>query len=246
MKKIFRYSFYTIIVIFLWEILHFLIKNPAIPSFFDIIKSLIKELSSKTSHEHIFSTIKILFFGISISFFISQFLSFIVDNIKCLSEFVCFFVDVFRTIPSIALFPLIIAVLGIEDDARIFIIIIISTPPMFLSSIKDLSSVDNDILMASSLDCNKIKRFFLIKYPLSLNGIFNGLKIGTGSGFVAVIVAEMLGASKGVGYMVLWATNAFQYSKAYAYIIIIVILGEMFNVCINFIIKKINKEVGIL
>ena len=100
--------------------------------------------------------------------------------------------------------------------------------------------------MASSLDCGKLKQFFYIKYPLSLKGVFNGLQIGVGNGFVAVIVAEMLGASKGVGYMVLWATNAFQYSKAYAYILIIIILGGLFNFVINVITKKINKKVGVL
>lgn len=246
MKNILKYFFYTIIIIFLWEILHFCSKNSAIPSFFDIIKVFIEELLSKYTYKHIFSTLKILFLGIFISFIVSQALSFLVDNIKTLKGFVCYFIDIFRTIPSIALFPLIIAILGIGDKARIFIIVLISTPAMFLSTIKELSCVDKSVLMASSLDCGKLKQFFYIKYPLSLKGVFNGLQIGIGNGFVAVIVAEMLGASKGVGYMVLWATNAFQYSKAYAYILLIIISGVLFNFVINVITKKINKKVGVL
>lgn len=246
MKKVLKYSIYTVIIIFLWEILHFLLKTPAIPSFFDIIKVFIGELLTKNTYKHLFSTLKILFFGVFISFLLSQIFSFLVDNVKILKEFICYFIDIFRTIPSISLFPLIIAILGIGDEARILIIVIISTPAIFLSTEKELSCVDKNVLMASSIDCEKIKRFFYIKYPLSLYGVFNGLKIGIGNGFVAVVVAEMLGASKGLGYMVLWSTNAFQYSKAYAYILIIILLGGLFNFVINVIIKKINKKVGVL
>ena len=246
MKNILKYFFYTIIIIFLWEILSFYSKTPAIPSFFDIIKVFIEELLSKNANNHILSTLKILFYGVFISFIVSQVLSFLCDNLKILKGFICYFVDIFRTIPSIALFPLIIAILGIGDEARIFIIVLISTPAMFLSTLKELDCVDKSILMASSLDCGKIKQFIYMKYPLSLYGVFNGLKIGIGNGFVAVIVAEMLGASKGIGYMVLWSTNAFQYPKAYAYILLIVMLGALFNFVINVIIKKINKKVGVL
>lgn len=246
MKKALEYSFYTIIFIFLWDLLSFIAKNPAIPSFLLIIKSLISELSSTNSYKHILSTLKILFYGIFASFVISQLFSFVVENFKFTKRIVCYFFDLFRTIPSITLFPLIIAILGIGDEARIFIIIIISTPAMFLSTTNEFDSIDKDVLMASSLDCGLLRQFVNIKYPLSLSGIFNGLKIGTGNGFVAVVVAEMLGASKGLGYMVLWSTNAFQYPKAYAYILMIVLLGFVFNFTINFVIKKINKKVGVL
>jgi ABC-type nitrate/sulfonate/bicarbonate transport system permease component len=224
----------------------FLAKNPAIPYSYSIFIAFIKEISSINAYKHIFSTLKILFFGILISFLFSQLLAFLVDNVKWCNEIICYFVDIFRNIPSIALFPLVIAILGIGDEARVFIISIISTPAMFLSTKKEFLSVDKDVLSASSLDCGRFARFFLVKYPLSINGICNGLKIGIGNGFVAVIVAEMLGASKGIGYMVLWTTNAFQYSKSYAYILIIVLLGILFNFAINIMIKIINKKVGVL
>ena len=246
MKRALKYVFFIIIIAVLWDFLYFLAKTPSIPSFFSIIERFIYELSLKTTYNHIFSTLKILFLGIFISFFVSQLLSFLVENTNILKSFICFCMDIFRTIPSIALFPLIISILGIGDEARIFVIILISTPAMFLSTEKELRCVDKKVIMASSLDCGKIKQFFYIKYPLSLYGVFNGLKIGIGNGFVAVVVAEMLGASKGIGYMVLWSTNAFQYPKAYSYILLIIMFGLLFNFVANFIIKKINKKVGVL
>lgn len=72
--------------------------------------------------------------------------------------------------------------------------------------------------------------------------ILNGVKIAIGSGFVAVVVAEMLGASSGLGYMVMWSTNAFKYSETYAYIIIIALTGAVFNYIMSAIINQYERK----
>ena len=95
---------------------------------------------------------------------------------------------------------------------------------------------------AQSAGANKWQIMRLIKFPLAIPEILNGIKIGMGSGFVAIVVAEMLGASKGLGFMVLWSTNAFNYNETYAYIIIIALVGAVANYLMSVIINRYERK----
>lgn len=92
------------------------------------------------------------------------------------------------------------------------------------------------------MGCSDYQMYKLIKIPLALPEILNGLRISLGNGFIAIVVAEMLGASKGLGFMVQWTTQSFNYAHTYAYIFIIAIVGGSINYIMNQIIKSKERK----
>ena len=52
----------------------------------------------------------------------------------------------------------------------------------------------------------------------------------------------MLGATKGLGFMIMWSTNAFKYDETYAYIMIIALVGAATNYIMSMIIKAYERK----
>ena len=153
-------------------------------------------------------------------------------------------INIIKNIPSVALFPLFIILMGIGNIPRITIIIWNSLYAIVSSTVAGLEAVDKEVIEAAkNAGANTFYLYFYIKIPLAIVNVLEGLKISMGSAFIAIVVAEMLGATKGIGYMILWSSNVFKYPDMYVYILIIALTGFLFNAIIDFIIKKAKRRI---
>lgn len=186
---------------------------------------------------------KILLIGIGVAIAFGIVVGILIDFSETIKHLLTPLIELFRNIPSITLFPILLVVFGIGDTSRIFVIFWTSAPAIILSTIYGLRTVEKSIIEAAqTFGANKLQILWHIKLPLALPEILNGIKIAIGSGFVAIVVAEMLGASKGLGFMVLWTTNSFKYHETYSYIIIIAIIGAVANGVMTQIIKHYERK----
>ena len=229
--------------ILLWQIFHITKNDPTITDSADILKSLMTILKDKGFYTNLVSTLKIVSLGVGFGAFVGVTIGVIMDLFTPFRYTFNPIIELFRNIPSITLFPILLVIYGIGDVSRIFVIFWTATPPIILSTIYGLRTIDNCLIEAGQENgANTFQIMRYIKLPLAMPEILNGVKIAIGSGFVAVVVAEMLGASSGLGYMVMWSTNAFKYSETYAYIIIIALTGAVFNYIMSAIINKYERK----
>ncbi len=148
-------------------------------------------------------------------------------------------IGMLRNIPSITLFPILLVMYGIGDASRVFVIFWTAFPPIMMSSFHGLQGVDKGVVEAGyALGMNDAQVMKYVKLPIAMPTVLNGVRIGTGSGFVAIVVAEMLGATSGIGYMVLWTTNSFRYPETYVYILVIGVVGS----AVNYVMEKAEKR----
>lgn len=245
--KIKRYVNYFIgISLFLifWSILSYLMDNPVIPSLDKILKSFFNVFTDRKFINNLTSTLKIVAIGIGISIVVGIIIGMINDLYKNFKEIIEPIFESLRSVPAITLFPLILCLFGIGDISRIAIIVWTAIPPIILSTTHGLQEVDKLYVEAAKVfGANRMQIMLKVKFPIALPETLNGIKIGIGTGFISVVTAEMLGASSGIGYMILWSTNSFKYSDVYAYIIIVAILGLTFNGIMSIIINIIRRKV---
>ena len=231
-----------VLIIVLHISLYKVFDTPSIPSASKIILAF-KDVLINDFYMHLYSTFKMVFLGLFWAITASFTLAIICLYVTPLKSLVCGLVDFYRCIPALALFPLFIAVLGIKDVSRICVVFWTAFPPVFLSILNGVSNVNQEVIDAAKLETNsKLCIIFKIKLPLAFSTIMNGIKIGIGTGFISIISAEMLGANRGIGYMILWCTNTFKYNYVYVYILIIAILASLFNYVLNLITKRKEKE----
>jgi len=139
-------------------------------------------------------------------------------------------IEIVRPLSPIALFPLFILFFGIGLTSKVAIIFWICLFPIILNTVKGVKSVDPILLdAAKSMNASESKIFLSVIFPNSLFWITTGLRISFSSAFVALIAAEMIGSSSGIGFYVLYSARTFKITEMYLGIIIIGILGFLFN-----------------
>lgn len=227
----------------LWEICASLLKSPFIPHLNSIFINIALLFINKLFYKALITTLIEIISGVIIAFAFSSFISSIMIISKSFQKSITPVIDFIRHIPTIALFPLLMALFGITPFTRIVLIFLNSFPSILLSSYYGLKTVDYSVIEAGKVaGANKLQILTLIRFPIARGEILNGIKISIGNSFVAIVVAEMLGATNGLGFMIMWATNAFNYPEVYAYISILAVLGIIINLIFDKVIKIIQGE----
>lgn len=233
----------AILSVLLYCIIRAIKNSPSLPSFKSLANSASSIFISSDFYVNLFYTIKIVTTGVAISFVIGFAIALVCSMNEHLNNLIMPIINSTKNIPSIALFPLFIVLMGIGDTPRVFVIIWNSMYPIISSAFVGFNSVPTETVEAAqNCGANKWQLYRHIKIPLAFIDILNGLKIAMGNGFIAIVVAEMLGATKGLGYMVLWSANTFKYSDMYIYILVIALIGFLINVLIEKIIYFTERK----
>ncbi|UCZ52382.1 ABC transporter permease [Bacillus shivajii] len=137
-------------------------------------------------------------------------------------------VQALRAIPSLAWVPLFILWLGIGEGSKVTLIAVGVFFPVYLNVIGGIHSVDRKLIevgKAYGLSTFQLVRRIIL--PASLPSFFIGLRSGLGLGWMFVVAAELMGASQGLGYLLVLGQNTLQPEVILASIILFAILGKV-------------------
>ncbi|KIR09136.1 ABC transporter permease [Levilactobacillus brevis] len=115
-------------------------------------------------------------------------------------------IQMVRNIPHLALIPLIILWLGINESAKISLVAIGTMFPVYINTFNGIRSVDSDLIeMGKAYNLSNPQLFRKIILPAALPQILVGIRYALGVMWTTLIVAETISANSGIGYM---STNA--------------------------------------
>jgi NitT/TauT family transport system permease protein len=119
------------------------------------------------------------------------------------SQFILPILEVIRPVPPIAWIPLAILWFGIRDGASFFIVALGAFFPIFTNAFEGIRGFTSAYLQAAQcLGASRWGIFSEIYLPGSMPHILTGLRIGLGTAWTSVIAAELVGAQRGLGYVV--------------------------------------------
>jgi sulfonate transport system permease protein len=136
-------------------------------------------------------------------------------------------IQALRAIPSLAWVPLFILWLGIFETSKIALIAIGVFFPVYLGVMGAILSVDRKIVevgRAFRLTGPAMIRRILL--PAVLPAYVVALRVGLGLGWMFVVAAELIGASEGLGYLLLDGQQLGKPAQILAAIVIFAILGK--------------------
>jgi len=113
-------------------------------------------------------------------------------------------VELFRPISPLAWIPLAILWFGIDEGGKIFVIFIGTFFPILLNTIAGAKTIDPVLIRAGRvLGCaDDASLFRKVVLPAALPQVIVGLRISFGTGWAAIIAAELVAASSGFGYLI--------------------------------------------
>ncbi|MDM9646389.1 ABC transporter permease [Rhizobium sp. S163] len=136
------------------------------------------------------------------------------------------YVQFFRTIPPLAIIPLAIVTLGIEETPKIFVIFLASFLSSVVATYQGVISVDKTLINAARvLGANDFTIFRRVIVPASLPYIMVGVRIGLGSSWATVVAAELIAAQSGLGFRMQQAQLYYDLPTIFVSLISIGVLG---------------------
>jgi sulfonate transport system permease protein len=135
-----------------------------------------------------------------------------------------------RNIPPLALVPVLILWFGIGEASKLALIVLASFFPIFMGAVTGLGNVDPKLVeMGRSVGFTRGRILMRIMVPESVPSVVNGLRLGLGYSWRALVGAEMVAASSGLGYWILDAEEMARIDVVFAGILVIGILGILID-----------------
>jgi NitT/TauT family transport system permease protein len=150
-------------------------------------------------------------------------------------------VQFFRTIPPLALIPIMIVLLGIGEAPKVFLIFIAAFLVSVISTYQGVVSVDRTLINAARVLGSKDTGIFLrVVVPASTPFILVGMRVGLGSAWATLVAAELVAAQAGLGYRMKAAQLYSDEATIFVGIIAIGILGLLMDRALLMAEKKLT------
>jgi NitT/TauT family transport system permease protein len=154
-----------------------------------------------------------------------------------------------RAMPLTAFLPAFIALFGIDETEKIAFLWFGMFFYLLAVVVEEVNRVDNALLeTAYTLGASQRQALWLL-FRASFPAIFSSFRILYDIGWTYVILAEMLNARKGVGYMVEAARKVLDFDRVYAGIIAIGVAAFLFRFLLTFLERRLfpwRKAAGTL
>lgn len=166
--------------------------------------------------------------GFSIAFVLAFVLGMVRVLLPASGKYYEYVVRFFRNIPPLSMIPLLILWCGIGETTKTVIIVLASFFPMYLNIVKGFTGCDRKLLEVGDVfGYSSVRKFLRIVLPHALADILVGMRIGLGYSWRAIIGAEMVAASTGLGHMILFAQQMSRTDKVIVGILVIGMVGYM-------------------
>ncbi len=149
-------------------------------------------------------------------------------------------VEFLRSIPPPALIPFAIVVIGIGDDMKIFIIAFVCVWPVLLNTIDGINGIDPTLKdTARVYGISGRDRLMRITLPAASPQIFAGMRLSLSLALILMVISEMVASTNGIGFFVLQSQRSFAIPEMWSGILLLGILGYVFNVAFMIIERRV-------
>ncbi|WP_246091556.1 ABC transporter permease subunit [Aliirhizobium smilacinae] len=136
-----------------------------------------------------------------------------------------------RTIPHLAMIPLVILWFGIGEEAKLFLTSLGVLFPIYLNTYHGVRNVDRDLIeMGRIYGMSGWSLFRKVIFPGALPSIFVGLRYALGIMWLTLIVSESIAANSGIGYMANTAREFMMTDVVVLSLVIYAFLGKLADV----------------
>jgi NitT/TauT family transport system permease protein len=140
-----------------------------------------------------------------------------------------------QLVPKIAVAPLFLVWLGFGIESKVLLTVLMTFFPLLLASISGFQILDNRFLyLTQSMGATRWQTFRYLRFPAALPVIFSGVKTSATIAATAAIVAEFVGANRGLGFVLLRGTGTMDLELVFAVLVVLTVIGIAINYIVEF------------
>lgn len=221
-----------VIILIIWYALVIYTKiGMLLPNPNEVLERLIKVCIIPIGREytlpmHLLISLQRVLIGFGISIITGILVGISMGRFKYIEAIVRPLFELIRPIPGVAWIPLSIVWFGVGETAKIFIIFMGGFVNIVVNTYAGAKQVEEDMLnVAYMLGANNVQVFFKVVIPSCVPYIFSGLQVGLSTCWMAVLAAEMVSSTEGVGWIITAGQEAGDMTQIFVGIIAIAITG---------------------
>lgn len=204
-EKVWRVVVPFVVLVVIWQLAFSLGNYPAylFPGPAKVLGAFVSMIPSGQLFEHVKeSTIRVIL-GTSMALVVGLPLGFAMGINKQVSDYATPIITFFQAIPGLAWVPLAILWFGIGFQTVTFIVFLSVFFPILFNTVLGIRSVSETLVHAAlTLGANRRQLITYVYVPGALAQIVVGIRLGVAFGWRALVGAEMIGATSGLGWLI--------------------------------------------
>jgi NitT/TauT family transport system permease protein len=190
--------------------------------------------------EHLFTTLNEILWGFVFGVLLGLVLGIMLAVWPVMKQLTYPLIVSFQAVPKVVFAPLFIVWFGYGQMSKIVLAIVIAFFPVLVNTMVGLENVPQDaIRLMRSLRATKLQIFRKVQILHAAPLIFAGIKTALTFAVIGAIVAEFLGASAGLGYLLTVYHFALRIDRVFAVIIMLSIIGAGLYFLIDWVDRKV-------
>lgn len=224
----------ALILIWAWAAQAGIAPRALLPSPLDVARRAAEMLADPEFRSNIGVTLFRLVTGFAIGLAVGTVLAIVAVSGVFTQTVVNAFVRILAPLPKIALYPVMILVLGFGHESKIALVAIEAAFPVYLATWQGMRNVDEKLVWAARAAGASAPHCLLrVMLPAAAPSVLTGARVAMIISCIVVFLSEMMSSTEGLGYVLIDAARNFRTVDMFVPIILIsalgLILGAVFN-----------------
>lgn len=195
-----------------------------LPSVADVFRELGEMHQEGILWGNLWTSFAVYVIGMVISLAIAIPMGLMIGGIRILDKILSPYIWAVYTTPRIILMPLVLLWVGINDTARVVIIVLSAVPATLVVVMEGVKTVDNSLLNAArSFSASRFALFRTVVFPSTVPFIATGVRMGVSRGLIGLFIGELFTAANGIGYILTLSTKTFNTARTFGILLIFVL-----------------------
>jgi sulfonate transport system permease protein len=237
-----------VLLVIVWELLARagILAANWFPAPFTIADTLLELLRGGELARHIAYTVSRVLAGFLIGALTATLLAGITGSTPLARQLLDPTLQALRSIPSMAWVPLFLLWMGIHESSKIALISVGVFFPVYLNLLGGILTVDRKLVEVGQIfKLDKLQLVRRVILPAALPSYLVGLRSGLGLGWMFVVAAEIMGASRGLGFLMIDGQMTGRASVIIASIVLFALFGKLTDLVIELVGNRLLGQRGI-
>jgi NitT/TauT family transport system permease protein len=146
----------------------------------------------------------------------------------------------FNSVPVVAYAPVAVIWFGIGFTSKIVLVTVVVGFTVLLNTLQGLKSCDPAaVALLRSFGAGRLRTLWTLELPHAMPALFTGLRVGAVRSMIIAIVAEMLGAYRGIGWTIFESTSQMDFLKVWA----MVAVASAVSIALYLLVAAVDRRV---
>jgi ABC-type nitrate/sulfonate/bicarbonate transport system permease component len=143
-------------------------------------------------------------------------------------------------VPKISLYPMFIFIFGFGDMSKIVLVFLECLYPITIQTMAGMRNAERVLVWTSrNAGASSSRMFWRVFVPSAAPTIFAGIRIALPVALIVTVITEIIGESRGLGYVVSFASASFEPARAMAAFAVIAAIGFTFDRTLTFLRRRL-------